>query len=144
MECLGHIIDDQGLHADSDKMECILEWCTPRSLNEVQRLVGLVQYIAHFLPDVLAYTSPLENICKGGQPFHWRPIHKTCLQHIKNLARKTPILYPIDMKKDEPIWIICDASAFGIGVVYGQGPDWRTCHLAGFMSKKFTTVQRSY
>ena len=26
MDCLGHLIDDQGVHADSDKMQRIREW----------------------------------------------------------------------------------------------------------------------
>src|SRR3984885_5758739 len=92
MDCLGHHVDDRGLHADSDKMERILELRTPRSQHEGQCLVGLVQYIAHFMPDVSAYTSPLEGICRNGQLFYWRPLHQTCLDRIKDLARKTPIL----------------------------------------------------
>jgi hypothetical protein len=144
MDCLGHRIDDRGLHADSDKMEHILEWRTPRSQHEVQRLVGLIQYIAHFMPDVSAYTSVLDSICRNGQPFYWRPIHQTCLDRIKDLARRTPILRPIDIWLDETIWVVSDASAFRIGALYGQGPDWQTCRPAGFMSKKFTSAQRSY
>jgi hypothetical protein len=26
MDCLGHIIDDRGIHADTDKMACVCEW----------------------------------------------------------------------------------------------------------------------
>src|ERR1700683_2728550 len=62
MDCLGHRIDDQGLHADSNKMSRILEWRTLRSYPEVLCFVGLVKYLAHFMPDVSAYTSPLESI----------------------------------------------------------------------------------
>ncbi len=144
MDCLSHRIDDQGLHADSDKMSQIYNWRTPRSFHEVQRFVGLVQYIVHFMPDVSAYTSPLDSICRNRQPYIWRPIHAMCLQRIKDLARKTPILKPVDYKDPEIIWVISDASAFGVGAVYGQGPDWLTCRPAGFMSKKFTSAQRSY
>ena len=144
MDCLGHRIDDQGLHADSDKMARICEWRTIRSYPEVLRFVGLVKYLAHFMPDVSAYTSPLEAICNNGQPFYWKPLHQTCLDRIKDLARKTPILRAIDTRIDEPIWVICDASVYGVGAVYGQGPDWQTCRPAGFMSKKFTAAQRSY
>jgi len=32
----------------------------------------------------------------------------------------------------------------GVGAMYGQGPTWQNCHPAGFMSKKFTTVQQNY
>jgi hypothetical protein len=71
MDCLSHRITDQGLHVDSDKMGRILEWHMPRSHQEVQRFLGLVQYLANFMPDVAHLTSPLESICRGGQPFVW-------------------------------------------------------------------------
>jgi hypothetical protein len=45
MDCLGHRIDDQGLHVDSSKMPHILEWRTPRSYPEVLRFMGLVKYL---------------------------------------------------------------------------------------------------
>jgi len=144
MDCLGHIIDDRGIHADSDKMARVREWRTPRNKHDVQRFLGLVQYLAHFMPDVTAYTGPLAAIQKNGHPFHWRPIHQVCMDNIKALACKTPILRPIDPSLDEPIWVICDASASGTGAVYGQGPTWQTCRPAGFMSKKFTAAQHNY
>jgi RNase H-like domain found in reverse transcriptase/Reverse transcriptase (RNA-dependent DNA polymerase)/Integrase zinc binding domain len=144
MDCLGHIIDDRGIHADADKMARVREWRTPRNKHDVQRFLGLVQYLAHFMPDVSAYTGPLQSIQKNGHPFNWRPIHQVCMDNIKILACKTPILRPIDPSLDEPIWVICDASASGVGAVYGQGPDWQTCRPAGFMSKKFTSAQHNY
>ena len=96
------------------------------------------------MPDVSAYTSPLETMCNNGLTFYWRPLHQTCLERIKDLARKTPILSTIDIRLPERIWVITDASSYGVGALYGQGPDWQTCRPAGFMSKKFTAAQRSY
>ena len=144
MDCLGHLIDEHGLHADTDKMACVRDWRTPRSHKDVQRFLGLVQYLAHFMPDVTAYTGPLSAICRGGRPFLWKPLHDACLNHIKAIACKSPILRPIDPKIDDPIWVICDASMSGIGAMYGQGETWQTCRPAGFMSKKFTTAQMNY
>src|SRR6201986_69752 len=66
------------------------------------------------------------------------------MDNIKILACKTLILRPIDSRTDKPIWLICDASASGIGGVYGQGLTWETCRPAGFMSKKFTAAQHNY
>jgi RNase H-like domain found in reverse transcriptase len=54
------------------------------------------------------------------------------------------ILCPIESLKDEPIWVICNASVYGVGAMYGQGPTWQTCRPAGFMSKKFTYAQWNY
>jgi RNase H-like domain found in reverse transcriptase/Reverse transcriptase (RNA-dependent DNA polymerase) len=144
MECLGHIIDDKGIHADSDKMSRIREWRRPRSFEEVQRFLGLVQYLAHYMPDISAYTTPLSGCTRNNRPFIWTPLLDKCFQSIKGLACRAPILKPIDFNKDDPVWVITDGSKFGVGAVYGQGPDWRTCRPAGFLSRKFSAAQQHY
>ena len=141
MDCLGHIIDDRGLHADADKMDRIRNWRPPRSYHEVQRFLGLVNYLAPFMPDVSAYTTPLSDMEHNDRPFVWRPLHQHCFEQIKARACKTPILKPIDPRRPETIWLICDASVHGLGALYGQGEEWKTCRPAGFLSKKFTSAQ---
>jgi len=71
LDCLGHMIDEHGVHADTDKMARICKWRKPRNLNEVQRFVGLVEYLAQFMPDMSAYTTPLMGIQRNGHPFLW-------------------------------------------------------------------------
>ena len=132
MDRLGHLIDDHGIHVDSDKMSRIHGWCTPRNKHNMQRFLRLVQYLAHFMPDVSVYTGPLAVIQKNSHPFLWKPMHQVCMDNIKVLACKVPTLRPIDLSRDKPIWFICDASASGIGAIYGQGPDWQSCRPAGF------------
>jgi hypothetical protein len=144
MDCLGHVIDDKGLHASADKMEKVREWRTPRDYGDIQRFLGLVQYLAQFMPDVSVYTGPLAKITRNGHSFKWRPLHNKCFQMIKRLACKVPILLPIDPRTKILLWVICDASIYGVGVVYGQGEHWESCRPAGFMSKKFTTAQHAY
>ena len=137
IDCLGHIVDEKGLHANVDKMAKIHEWNRPQNYNNVQRFLGLVQYLAHFLPDILAYTSPLAGMTQNGTPFCWKSLHEKCFQMIKHICCKMLILHSIDPAKDEPIWVICDALVFGIGTMYGQRLSWQMCWPAGFMSKKF-------
>jgi hypothetical protein len=94
IDCLGHRIDDKGLQADANKMVKIREWNTPCNFNNVQRFLGLVQYLTHFLLDMMAYTSPSASITANGMPFSWRPIHERCFQTIKAMwlpdANTTP------------------------------------------------------
>jgi hypothetical protein len=59
MDCLGHVIDNKGIHASMDKMTKICDWRQPQNYNEVLRFLGLVQYLAHYMPDITAYTTPL-------------------------------------------------------------------------------------
>lgn len=144
VECLGHFIDKKGLHADMDKMAKIRNWRQPREYNDIQRFVGLVNYVAAFLPDIAAYTTPLMEISQGGRGFVWRPLHERCFQMIKHICCKVPVLRPIVRDSKEPIWLICDASKTGVGAMLGQGPTWDTCRPAGFMSKKFSSAQHHY
>jgi len=144
MECLGHVIDDNGIHPDVDKLQRIRDWRTPRNYHDIQRFVGLVNYVANFLPDVTAYTSPLQGMVQNGTPFFWRPIHERCFQMIKRICYKTPVIRPLDYNSTESVWVICDASKTGVGSMYGQGPTWDQCRPAGFMSKKFTNAQQHY
>ena len=60
-DCLGHVIDDNGIHAELDKMWRIRirEWRVPWNYNEVQKFLGLVQYLALYIPDITAYTTLL-------------------------------------------------------------------------------------
>lgn len=69
-DCLGHLIDECGIHADGDKMAQIRNWRKPRNYLDVQRFLGLVQYLAPFIPNVSMYTTPLSNMSMNSQPFH--------------------------------------------------------------------------
>ena len=85
LECLGHIIDDRGIHTDADKMQCIREWRRPRTFNDVQWFLGLVQYLAHYMPDISAYATPLSGCVRNGHPFEWMLLLEKCFESIKML-----------------------------------------------------------
>jgi len=96
VDCLSHMIHHRGLHVDADKMTRIRNWRQPRNYNDVQKFVGLVQYLAHFLPDILSYTGPLSAMSKNGQLFTWKPLHDKCFEMIKYICCKTPVLVPVN------------------------------------------------
>ena len=129
---------------DAYKMQCIHKWRCPRTFNNVQDFLGLVQYLAHYMPDISAYTTPLLGCVGNGHPFKWMPLLDKCFESIKTLACKTPILKSIDNNNPTPIWVISNGSKAGGGAVYGQGPDWKTFPQAGFLSKKFSNAQQHY
>ncbi len=147
MDCLGHRIDDQGLHADTDKMKSICHWPCPRDYNDVQRFLRMVNYLAQFMPDVLAFMSPLLGMSRM-KVWTWGPLHEKCFASLKSIACKSPILQPIDCDQvkecGENIYLVCDTSISGIGSFYSQGANWQTCRPAGFLLKKFSSAQHSY
>jgi hypothetical protein len=114
VDCLRHIVDHKGLHADANKMAKIQSYRQPHNYNKVQKFLGPVQYLVHFLPNITQYTGPLAGMCTNGQPFSWWPIHQHCFNMVKHVCCTTPVLVPIDPQKSEPIFMICDASITGV------------------------------
>ncbi len=112
--------------------------------NKIQWFIGLINYVANFLSNISMYTSPLQGMTQNGAPFHWKPVHQRCFDMIKHVCCKTPVIRPINSKSEDPIWVVCNTSKTGIGVIYSQGPTWNSCRPAGFMSKKFTSAQQNY
>ena len=110
MDCLGHIITDAGIHACTDKMQKIWDWRQPCKFHEFQRFLGLVQYLAHFMPDVTAFTLPLVMCIHNGRQSVWMPLLDKCFDSIKTLVCWAPILKPIDASNPDPIWVICYSS----------------------------------
>ena len=68
-DCLGHVIDNNDIHSKLDKMRQIREWRIPRNYNEVQKFLGLVQYLALYMPDIMAYTTPLSGSAQNNRNF---------------------------------------------------------------------------
>src|ERR1700677_5014773 len=144
MDCLRFVINNNGILVDSNKMQLITSWRTLRNYHDVQHFLGLVQYLAQFMPNVMAYTTPLSGMARHNMPFIWTPVLDKCFESIKTLILKTPILKPIDLSQPETIWLVGDASTSGIGAFYGQGPEWYKARPAELMSKKFTPAQCNY
>ena len=67
---LGHVIDDQGIHADPAKIRGIQDWHTPKSKNELQFFIGVVIYHAQFLPHLATLSAPLSDLLSQNE-FEW-------------------------------------------------------------------------
>ena len=109
-EFLGYVIDDNGIHTELDKMRRIREWRIPRNYNEVQKFLGLVQYLALYMPDIMAYTTLLSGSAQNNQTFQWTLLLDKCFQSIKAITMQSPILKLVDFNNNEPVWVITDSS----------------------------------
>src|ERR1700677_4438282 len=59
MDFLGHHISAHGIEADNSKVECIINWLKPTKAKHVQAFLGLIRYIANFLPALGEHTAIL-------------------------------------------------------------------------------------
>ena len=56
---LVHIISPEGIKIDPSKTEAITKMLLPRSVNELQRFLGMVNYLGKFIPNLAEHTTPL-------------------------------------------------------------------------------------
>ena len=140
---LGQVIDDQGIHADPEKIRGIRDWHTPKSKNELQTFIGVVIYHAQFLPHLATLSGPLSDLLSQSE-FERRPLHEEAFQQIRTLTKCITALRPIDYQSPHPIYLFTDASKVGAGARIGQGPSPEKVHPAAFDSRKFATSHLHY
>jgi hypothetical protein len=59
IDFLGHHISSRGVEPNSSKVDCIMQWLTPKCSTNVHTFLGLIRYIVNFLPQLADYTTIL-------------------------------------------------------------------------------------
>ena len=110
---LGQIISENGIACDPERMQAISKIEPPKDKKDLQKLLGMVNYIRSYVPNLAEMSQPLRELLKKNIVFNWLPSHDKCLQNIKKLIIKSPTLKTFDVNKD--ITIQTDASKYGLG-----------------------------
>ncbi len=61
---IGHIIFHQQLNPDPDKIEAIRAFQKPNSKEDLQRLLGVFNYLSKFCQHLSSATKPLRDLLK--------------------------------------------------------------------------------
>ena len=74
----GHIISDEGVSPDPEKIAAISDFPTPGDVSAVRSFLGLANQLGSFLPDLSHATDPLRKLLQKGVAFVWTDAH-ACL-----------------------------------------------------------------
>jgi hypothetical protein len=99
LDFLGHHISARGIEPNSSKVDCVLNWPVPTSATEVRSFLGLVRYIAVFLPHLADHTvilTPLTTKESRKSFPDWTTEHQTAFDVIKALVVSANCLTTID------------------------------------------------
>ena len=65
---LGHVITQQGISADPDKIKAMTEMKAPKTVTDLRRFLGVVNHLHKFSPNLATLAQPLQELlCKNRQ-----------------------------------------------------------------------------
>lgn len=119
MAYLGHIIGEESVRPDSQKLRAVREFPFPRNPKQVKQFLRLVGYYRRFIPGFSKVAKPLTQLLKKGNAFQWGQKQENSFQELRDHLLKQPILQYPDFQKN--FNISTDASGYAIAGVLSQG-----------------------
>ena len=134
-----HLLTKNGLKPDPSKVEAILKMNKPEDVKGVQRLVGLVNYLAKFLPNLTHICQPLRQLTCNGVAWNWEHEHDTAFKRIQDAITSAPVLKYFDPAEETHLQ--CDASETGLGASLIQNGQQVACASRALTSTEQNNAQ---
>jgi len=65
------VVSKEGIALELEKVRAIVEWETPRNVDEVVSFMGLVGYYRRFIRNFLQIAYPIISLQRKGKRFEW-------------------------------------------------------------------------
>lgn len=116
---LGHIITDNGVSPNPDKVKAISQFPTPKTPKDVKSFLGLTGYYRRFIENFSHITKPLTSLLKKDVNFHWSHEQEQAFSMLKDKLISAPLLQYPDFS--QPFIVTTDSSNYAVGAVLSQG-----------------------
>ena len=139
---LGQIIGANGVRADPQKVQAIIDLPQPQDVSEMRRVLGVISQLGKFIPDLATVTDPLRALLKDKAAWLWGPAQGDAFSKFKTLltSNKTLKLYDPSLCTK----VMADSSSYGLGAVLSQKSDDGTCHPVAYASRSLSSTEKRY
>ena len=138
---LGYVVSNKGVEADTEKIQCVLDWPTPMSPKQIRQFLGLASYYRRFIHNFAQITAPLNRLLEKGKRWQWTEQCSQAFTLLKTKLTSAPLLvYP---NFEEAFIVDCDASDDGLGTVLSQNHQGAE-HVVYYASRTLTKAERKY
>lgn len=138
---LGEKLSGAGVQPDPEKVRAIAELPVPQDKNDLQRALGLVNYLGKFIPNLSANTRALRSLLETNTMWQWMAEHAKEWAWLRSSLTQEPVLKFYD--QDKPLKVSTDASKAGLGAVLLQKHDTEWYPVA-YASRTMTSAERNY
>ena len=142
LKFLGHIISSEGIKPDEEKVKAIVALKAPENVSQLRSVLGMVQYLGRYLPNLSEETKPMSELLKSDVAWRWGEAQKKSFEKVKKLVTTTPVLAFYDHHKET--YISADASSYGMGGYLSQKQSDGTIKPVAFCSRTFTPTEVRY
>ena len=115
---VGHIISEEGLKPDPEKVRAMKDMPPPEMKEDVCRFLGSIQYLAKFIPMLAEVETPLRDLTRKDILFYLDKPQAAAFHKLKDMCCEAPVLAYYDVRED--VTIQCDASESAVGAVVLQ------------------------
>jgi hypothetical protein len=91
VEYLGHIVSHEGVKADLNKINAMMNWTIPKTLKNLRGFLGLTGYCCKFVWNYGRIETPLTTLTKK-DAFSWTLEATQDFEQLKEVMCKAPLL----------------------------------------------------
>jgi transposase InsO family protein len=140
---LGFVITTEGIEADPQKIEIVLNWKVPTTIKGVQSFLGFCNFYRRFIRNYSRISRALHRLTKKDKQFLWTVECQAAMEALKQALTSAPVLRYYDPSLKTRVET--DASDEVVaGVMSQQDPESMAWHPIAFYSTSMNSAEQNY
>lgn len=139
---LGHVVSNQGLMVDLEKIIVILNLQAPQSVKHLCTTLGHMSYYQNFIKDYTQIITPMEQLLKKDATYCQNEECNKKLEMLKEKMAFAPIL--VFPKWDVEFHVHVDTSCIVLGVVLTQEGTKGIDHPISLTTRRLSKAEKNY
>ena len=120
---LGRMVDKHGIRPDTDAVEAVLTWKSPKTEHQLMSFLSFANYYREFIKGYADKVYPMQQLMRHkGKKFTWNNAAEESFQRIKKELCEAPVL---GMPTEKGMYVLdTDASVVAISGILHQEQEW--------------------
>ena len=139
---LGEELSVEGITPSQDRISAILKMNSPQNKEEVQRLLGLVNYVGKYVDNLSYRTKHMRTLLCKKTAWCWNHEHENEWQNLKKLLIDRPVLayYDVNLKTK----VSTDSCKDSLGACLLQLHDGVNWKPVAYAARSMTSAEKNY
>ena len=141
IEFLGHKVSSEGIEVCDDKVKAVLAMEAPTNAKGLKRILGMVDYMRKFNPQLAEVESPLRELLKKKNDWLWGSEQEHSFKEMKKMLTSFPLLVKFNVQKRHRITADASMHSLGAALLQEEETGW---FPVSYASRTMTEVEKRY